>query len=133
MFKRLLVCLGLVLVLASSVAAQERGRETDDDHSQQKSKPKDFEALRVTTTTLSAAALGVPYSETLQAEGGIPPYTWKRQSGKLPAGVKLQSNGVLTGTPCTPGSFTFVVEVQDRSKTKHAVEIKNHTEENGHK
>jgi len=38
--------------------------------------------------------------------------TWTVQSGNLPAGVTLSTGGVLSGTPTTEGSYTFVVRAE---------------------
>ena len=43
-------------------------------------------ALEVTTNTLHAAWIGTPYSQTLGATGGTPPYTWQITGGSLPGG-----------------------------------------------
>ncbi|MEP6752600.1 MAG: putative Ig domain-containing protein [Candidatus Dormiibacterota bacterium] len=50
---------------------------------------------------------------TLVAAGGVKPYKWSISSGALPAGVTLSSKGAATGTPTTPGTFPFVVRVDD--------------------
>src|SRR5262249_17448865 len=42
--------------------------------------------LTITTTSLPQAAIGRPYSATLQASGGTQPYTWSLSSGLLPTG-----------------------------------------------
>lgn len=42
-------------------------------------------ALVVLTSSLPTAYVGVPYSVTLQAEGGTAPYTWSIATGSLPA------------------------------------------------
>ncbi len=56
----------------------------------------------------------VPYSATLGAAGGIPPYTWSTSSGALPDGLSLDTNsGVISGNPTTPGISTFTVQVTD--------------------
>jgi hypothetical protein len=68
----------------------------------------------ITTTSLPAAMVGVAYSQTLQATGGTPPYTWSVSAGALPAGVTLNtSTGALTGTPTTAGVFAFTAQVVD--------------------
>lgn len=54
--------------------------------------------LTITTTVLASALVGAPYSQTLTASGGTPPYTWSLQSGALPDGIDLSSDGVLSGT-----------------------------------
>ncbi len=68
----------------------------------------------VTTVSLAGAELGVAYSQTLAASGGVPPYTWSLTSGSLPAGLTLSSAGVISGTPSgTTGTSNFAVTVTD--------------------
>jgi Putative Ig domain/Bacterial lectin len=62
-----------------------------------------------------AAITGSPYTDTLTATGGTPPYTWSVNAGSLPAGIGLTSAGVLAGTPTTAGSYTFSVNVIDQN------------------
>ena len=70
--------------------------------------------LSVTTTTLTDAVQDVPYTATLAATGGVPPYTWSLASGSnLPAGLSLASNGQITGTTETIATSSFTVQVQD--------------------
>ncbi len=71
--------------------------------------------LAVTTTSLPSGAVASHYpSTTLQASGGVSPYTWALASGgSLPAGLNVSAAGVLSGTPAAgsggPYSLTFVV------------------------
>ena len=69
--------------------------------------------LAVATTTLTAGSVGVPYSASLTATGGVAPYTWTLSSGSLPAGLTLSSAGVISGTPTSQGTQTFTVQVTD--------------------
>lgn len=69
--------------------------------------------LSITTTSLTSGTIGVPYTGSLAASGGVPPYTWSITSGTLPAGLTLAANGVITGTPTTQESQTFTVQVSD--------------------
>jgi large repetitive protein len=56
----------------------------------------------VTTTTVPSARGGVPYSDTLTANGGATPYTWSLSAGSLPdLYLSVSSNGVVAGTPPT--------------------------------
>jgi hypothetical protein len=71
-------------------------------------------ALAITTTSLPGGSVGAAYSGTLQATGGVQPYTWSITSGTLPVGLTLNaSTGVISGTPTTTGKSTFTVAVQD--------------------
>ena len=62
---------------------------------------------------LPNASVNNPYSQTLTAAGGTPPYQWKVISGNLPAGLALSPGGVLSGTPSANGTFKFTVQVTD--------------------
>ena len=77
--------------------------------------------IEMQTTSLPAGEFGVPYSTTLNAVGGYPPYKWSLISGvKLPSGLKLNSKaGVISGVPKVVGTFSFSVQVADtKTKTK---------------
>jgi hypothetical protein len=68
----------------------------------------------VITSPLPPAKLGLPYSQTLTASGGTPPYVWSVVNGAPPNGIALSpSAGVLSGTPTQSGTATFTVMVTD--------------------
>jgi Putative Ig domain len=46
----------------------------------------------ITTTSLPSGAVSLPYSSTLGAANGAPPYTWSVTSGQLPQGISLQTD-----------------------------------------
>lgn len=49
---------------------------------------------------LPNGTVGIAYSYTLTASGGVPPYTYTIASGSLPTGLSLNSStGVVSGTP----------------------------------
>ncbi len=56
-----------------------------------------------------------PYpAHTFTASGGTAPYRLTLQSGSLPPGMALASvTGVFSGTPTTPGSYTFAIRMTD--------------------
>ncbi|HUC30347.1 MAG TPA: LamG-like jellyroll fold domain-containing protein [Candidatus Acidoferrum sp.] len=65
--------------------------------------------------TLSPGVQGLSYGPfTFTAAGGISPLTWQLNSGSLD-GLVLSSNGTLSGTPTSTGSFPFVLLVSDNS------------------
>ena len=76
--------------------------------------------LTVITTDLPEAQTEAPYAATISAQGGTgPTYTWSVVQGALPPGLSLQSTGMtttLSGTPTTPGAFSFRVRVQDSAQ-----------------
>jgi hypothetical protein len=73
--------------------------------------------LAVTTSSLPGATVGVSYSATLQASGGITPYGWSLASGQLPPGLGLSTSGQISGSPSASGQYTFTAKVQDSSPT----------------
>src|ERR1700691_2270865 len=68
-----------------------------------------------TSPTLPNATVGVPYTETLVAAGGVPPYvSWAITKGSLPAQLSLNSTtGTISGAPGAIASATFTVQVTD--------------------
>jgi len=65
--------------------------------------------------------VGLPYTVQFNAVGGpfTPQFTWTASgvSGQsysgVPPGLMLSSNGVLSGTPTTSGTYDFVLQLTD--------------------
>lgn len=68
-----------------------------------------------TLSPLPGAQEGEAYSVTFAAVGGTAPLGWMITTGKLPAGLTMASNGILSGTPTESGAFGFTVRVVDSS------------------
>jgi len=66
-------------------------------------------APTITTTTLPNGTVGTAYSQTLAAEGDTP-ITWNIDTGSLPGGLNLSTEGVISGTPTTADTFNFTVK-----------------------
>ena len=62
-------------------------------------------------STLPPATAGSAWSQTLSVSGGTAPYNWSASG--LPPGITLSSGGILSGTPTTPGSYTFQITAAD--------------------
>jgi hypothetical protein len=70
--------------------------------------------LTITTTALLDGSVGNAYSQTLQAIGGTPPYSWSILLGALPVGFTLNgATGAITGTPSATGTSNFTIKVTD--------------------
>ena len=57
--------------------------------------------------------VGIAYTASLTASGGPTPYTWSLDSGALPPGLTLGSDGSISGAPTAAGTFTFTVKASD--------------------
>jgi hypothetical protein len=69
--------------------------------------------LTVDPSRLPAGTLNVPYSQTVSATGGTGPYTFTISGGALPAGLSMNSAGVISGTPSAGGPSSFTVQALD--------------------
>jgi hypothetical protein len=67
----------------------------------------------VSPITLPAATATVPYTQTLTATGGTPPYHYQFSSGTPAFGLALTTAGVLSGTIASGGTVSFTVAVTD--------------------
>jgi alpha-tubulin suppressor-like RCC1 family protein len=69
--------------------------------------------LTVTSASLPAGQVGVPYFASGQASGGVPPQTWTGNG--LPAGLTINpASGQITGTPTAPpGNASVLLSVTD--------------------
>ena len=68
--------------------------------------------LAISTGSLPDGRTGAPYSQTVTATGGTPPYSWSVISGTLPAGLTLGA-GQIMGTPTDGGTARFTLQVKD--------------------
>ena len=70
--------------------------------------------LAITTLPpLFNGTVGVAYTQTFTASGGVPPYAWSIVSGGV-TGLTLDPNSAtLQGTPQTAGTFTLTIKVSD--------------------
>jgi hypothetical protein len=71
--------------------------------------------LQITTTTLPDGTTTTAYSQQVVATGGCSPLTWTIPVGSLPPPLTIDANTGLIdgGTPTTPGTYNFTVEVTD--------------------
>jgi hypothetical protein len=72
-----------------------------------------LQKLHIVSTRLARGTVGKTYRAKVSVAGGQDP-VWALLSGKLPAGLKLNSaTGAITGLPRRAGSFHFIVSVKD--------------------
>jgi hypothetical protein len=70
-------------------------------------------AIGITPDNLPPSTQGLPYNQTLTADGGTAPYNFSLSAGMLPGNMNLSSAGVLSGTPATAGAFNFTLRATD--------------------
>jgi hypothetical protein len=100
------------------------GISVTDASGAQASASFNLNVLGITTASLPAGALGVPYSQTLSSVGGTGPVTWSlTPPGSLPPGLSLDpAKGVIAGTPTGLGPFPFQVHVTDNATKLSAIQ-----------
>ena len=68
--------------------------------------------------------VGIPYTTSLVAAGGVTPYSWSILSGSLPAGLSISpTTGIISGTPTVQGTSTFTVQVQDSTTATASAQV----------
>jgi hypothetical protein len=87
---------------------------------------------KVTQSPLPTGIVAHSYAAQFSASGGTPPYSWtlapplligpNTVSG-LPAGITLNTDGSLTGTPTFAGNFSFTVQVTDSATPPQSASI----------
>jgi hypothetical protein len=73
--------------------------------------------ITLNPATLPPGVIATPYNQTITASGGTAPFTFKVSSGALPPGLTLTpantGTAVISGTPITPGLFSFTITATD--------------------
>lgn len=76
-----------------------------------------------TPNTIPAGTVGTPYSQNLTSTATTPSYTYALDphSTPLPPGLGISTlnptTGLLSGTPTTPGTYSFTIDATDSSTT----------------
>jgi len=69
-----------------------------------------------TASTGASPTVGLAYSNTCNASGGVAAYSWSISSGALPAGLSLSPSGPtlgISGTPTAPGMYSYTIKLTD--------------------
>jgi hypothetical protein len=69
--------------------------------------------LTISTSELLRGVAQFLYYVPLHADGGTPPYRWTFDGGSLPAGLEIDHEGFVSGTPVSIGDFRLRVRVSD--------------------
>ena len=76
-------------------------------------------------TSLQDTVVNVPYSVQLVASGGYTPLTWSAVG--LPAGLTINSSGLISGSATVLGNYTIVATVTDGTSPTPVVFTKSYT------
>jgi subtilisin family serine protease len=70
--------------------------------------------VAITTASLPGATVGSKYSTSLSVSGAAAgKLAWSVVGGSLPSGLSLK-NGTISGTPSSPGTSSFTIQVRDK-------------------
>jgi len=74
------------------------------------------------TAPFHTGEVGVAYAPVaLSATGGVQPYTWSVVGGALPGGLSIGSDGTVSGTPTSAGTFGFTIQAADSGNSTATV------------
>ncbi len=65
----------------------------------------------ISTPSLPAGQVSIPYSYSMTGTGGTAPYSWS--AAGLPPGLTMSAAGLLSGTPTAAGTFNMTVTITD--------------------
>ena len=101
-------------ILINSAYVESEEEEFDDsDNLTEEMTLVDLPLAITSSSPLPNGTMGEPYSLTLVAVGGNPPYVWSLVSGSLPSGLVLRAGGSIDGTAVEIGVFDFTLAVTD--------------------
>ncbi len=83
--------------------------------------------LTIVEDSLPPLSAGEQFKVALHAKGGAPPYHWS-VDGKLPDGLNLSPDGILSGRPAQSGAFSINVILSDSSRPSHPVQKSFHAD-----
>ena len=70
---------------------------------------EEYSAPSITTSSLKAGAVDIPYSSALKATG-TEPFIWSVSKGSLPEGLDLdEDDGTISGKPTTQKKYSFTI------------------------
>ena len=84
--------------------------------------------LKIKSDSLPDGTVGEEYSFSLESECGGD--EWFLQSGNLPPGISLSSDGDLSGTPTLAGIYTFTIGLLDYESDDYLFDDQDNESEN---
>jgi PKD repeat protein len=72
-----------------------------------------YEEPLTITTILPDGHTNKNYSQQMAAKGGVGARTWEITAGALPAGLPMNSSGLISGTATANGTYDFTVRCED--------------------
>ena len=116
--------IGLFIILVAAIAA------AGQNQNQTATKALTLNVVSpvaISNTSLPAAIVGKPYTATLLASGGTPPYTWAVTAGTVPPGLSLTpSTGAIGGTAtgqCSSNPCNITIQVTDSTSTVASIQL----------
>jgi hypothetical protein len=78
--------------------------------------------IELAPVSLPNADFGVPYSQTITADGSVGPYSFAVAvgAGSLPDGITLAPDGTLSGTPTRSGPTGFTIIATDATAARYS-------------
>ena len=83
--------------------------------------------LTMTPVSSSNPVIGSAFFQQLSTTGGVAPYTYAIDSGRLPNNITMSSSGAFSGTTNETGSFSFVVRVTDSTAPTQLTATKSYS------
>lgn len=71
--------------------------------------------VALSCSSLASGTVGTPYTATLSATNGVPPYSFQVTGGSISPLLLNMSTGAISGTPTTAGTLNFTAQVTDSS------------------
>lgn len=73
--------------------------------------------------SLPSGATGSYYTGACSTTGGSPPASFSISAGDLPLGLSISGNGLINGSPATPGTSSFTVRAADRGSPPQVAQL----------